>query len=211
LIRTGNATDVATVIGCTTDEMLAFMFFDPDLWALGIDDVVQRLQPLLGDEASKVVSAYQAIRPADSPTSLLIAVSTDAKFRIPHVRLAEAKVQAGGAPTYMYAFAWGQPDPTGTIRSLHGMDMPFFFDNIEKAPVAAGPHAEALVKTMSGSLTAFAHTGNPCHEGLTAWPAYTLERRTTLFFDVQPKVEDDPRGTERICWERIQLSGIGGA
>ncbi len=211
LIRTGNAREVATVIGCTTDEMLAFMFLDPDLWTLGIDNVVQRLQPVLGDEASKVVSAYQAIRSDDSPSSLLIAISTDAKFRIPHIRIAEAKVEAGGAPAYMYAFAWGQPDPSGTIRSPHGMDMPYFFDNIEKAPVAAGPHAEPLVKTMSGSLAALARTGNPNHEALPSWPAYTLDRRTTLCFDVAPAVEDDPRGAERACWPGISLSGLGGA
>ena len=191
--------------------MLAFMFFDPDLWTLGIDNVVQRLQPVLGDEASKVVLAYQAIRPHDSPTSLLIAISTDAKFRIPHIRTAEAKVEAGGAPAYMYAFAWGQPDPNGTIRSPHGMDMPYFFDNIEKAPAAAGHHAEPLVKTMSGSLAALAHTGNPNHAALPSWPAYTLDRRTTLCFHVTPTVEDDPGGAERACWHGISLNGLGGA
>jgi para-nitrobenzyl esterase len=210
LIRAGSAREVATVIGCTSDEMLAFMFSDPDLWTLEIDSVVQRLRLILGDRAPEVVSAYQAARPGDSPSSLLIAISTDAKFRIPAIRIAEAKVGAGGEPTYMYSFDWGQPDASGAIRSPHGTDMPYFFDNIGKAPVANGPHAEPLVRIMSGSLAAFARTGNPNHELLPSWPAYAPGRRATLRFDVVPSVEDDPQGSQRACWRGISLNGLGG-
>jgi para-nitrobenzyl esterase len=211
LIRAGNAREVTTVSGCTTDEILAFMLFDPDLWILGIDAVVERLEPALGDQAQKVVSDYQAIRPDDSPSSLLIAIATDIKFRIPHIRMTEAKIEAGGSPAYVYAFGWGFPDPTGVIRSVHGTDMPYFFDNLEKAPAAAGPHAEELVKVMSGSLAAFAHTGSPNHQALPLWPAYTLDRRATMCFDAAPAVADDPLGAERGCWRGITLNGLGGA
>ena len=138
-IRSGNGSDVVVVVGCTTDEMLAFMFFDPDLWTLGLEDVSDRLRSLLGEDAPRIVSSYQAIRPDLSPTSLLVAISTDAKFRIPAIRVAEAKVGGGGAPVYMYAYAWGHPDPGGTVRAPHGLDMPYFFDNVDKAPIAAGP------------------------------------------------------------------------
>src|SRR5258708_3527073 len=40
LIRAGSTGEVAAFIGCTNDEMLAFMFADPDLWTLGRDNVV---------------------------------------------------------------------------------------------------------------------------------------------------------------------------
>jgi para-nitrobenzyl esterase len=119
-------------------------------------------------------------------------VATDAKFRIPHIRVAEAKIEGGGAPAYMYSFAWGYPDPIGTVRSPHGVDMPYFFDNLEVAPAANGPQAETLVKAMSGTLTALAHAGDPNHEALPLWPVYTLDRRSTLRFDVVPGVVDDP-------------------
>jgi para-nitrobenzyl esterase len=211
LILAGNARETATVSGCTTDEMLAFMLFDPDLWTLGIDSVVERLEPVLGDQAQKIVSDYQAIRPDDTPSSLLIAIATDAKFRIPHIRMTEAKIEAGGMPAYVYAFGWGYGDPNGVIRSLHGTDMPYFFDNLEKAPAAAGPHAEELVKVMSGSLATFARTGSPNHEALPLWPAYTLDRRATMRFDAAPAVEDDPLDAERGCWRGITLNGLGGA
>ncbi len=211
LIRGGNASDVAVVVGCTTDEMLAFMFFDPDLWTLGMEDVSDRLRSLLGDDAPRMVSSYQAIQPERSPTSLLVAVATDAKFRLPAIRVAEAKVEGGGAPVYMYAYAWGHPDPSGTTRAPHGLDMPYFFDNVDKAPIAEGLQAEPLVQATSGALIALAHTGDPGHAALPPWPAYTLDRRATLRFDVTSTVEDDPLGAERACWDDVALTGLGGS
>ena len=209
-IRGGNASDVVVVVGCTTDEMLAFMFFDPDLWTLGFEDVSDRLRLLLGEDTPRIVSSYRAIRPDQSPTSLLVAISTDAKFRIPAIRVAEAKIEGGGAHVYMYAYAWGHPDPGGTVRAPHGLDMPFFFDNVDKAPIAAGPQAESLAKATSGALIALALTGDPSHAALPAWPAYTLDRRATLRFDVPSTVEDDPLGAERACWDDVALTGLGG-
>jgi para-nitrobenzyl esterase len=210
LVRGGNAREVTTMIGCTTDEMLAFLFFDPDLWTLTIEGVHERLRPMLGGDTERVVASYQAIRPGDTPTSLLIAIASDARFRIPGVRLAEAHAESGGAGTSMYLFAWGHPDPAGTVRSPHGLDMPYFFDNVEKAAIARGPQGPPLVEAMSGALIALARTASPAHEALPAWPGYTLDRRSTMRFDLPPAVVDDPNGAERACWDGITLSGLDG-
>jgi para-nitrobenzyl esterase len=208
-IRSGLAEGVTVVAGCTTDEMLAFMFFDPDLWTLTLDAVRARIAPLLGDNTNPALTAYQAARPDDSPTSLLIAIATDFKFRLPHIRIAEAKIEGGGAPAHMYEFAWGHPDPTGRVRAPHGTDMPYFFDNLDKAPIAAGPHAEGLARAMSGSLAALATTGTPHHDLLPAWPPYSLSERPTMRFDVNPTVRRDPGRAERAFWDDTVLDGIG--
>jgi para-nitrobenzyl esterase len=210
LIRAGNAKDVPVVVGCTRDEMLSFMYGDPDLWTLGIKDVRARLQPLLEENVEKILTSYQLIDPSKSPTSLLVAIATDARFGIPHIRMAEAKIEGGGAPAYLYSFAWGRPDPTGTIRSGHGSDMPYFFDNVEKATIATGPQGQPLTKAMSGALVALARMGDPNHEDLPHWPAYTVGLRSTMRFDVPPTVEDDPRSAERAAWDGISLAGLGG-
>jgi para-nitrobenzyl esterase len=208
LIRTGSAKDVTVVSGCTNDEMISFLYSDPDLWTLTIEDVRARFQSVLGEDAERVIDSYQAADPTQSPSSLLIAIATDVRFRIAHIRIAEAKVEGGGAPTYQYCFAWGRPDPAGTIRSGHGSDMPYFFDNVDKASIAAGPQAEPLTKTMSGALVALARTGDPNHEALPHWPAYGVDQRSTMRFDVTPTVEHDPRSGERASWEGIPLVGI---
>jgi para-nitrobenzyl esterase len=210
LVRSGNAKDVTVVVGCTHDEMLAFLYAVPDLWTLDIDDVRNRLLSILGENVDRVIASYQDIGAGQTPTSLLVAIATDAKFRIPHIRMAEAKIEGGGEPTYMYSFDWGRPDPTGTVRAGHGSDMPYFFDNVEKASIASGPQGEPLTKAMSEALVALARTGDPNHEDLPNWPAYSVEDRATMRFDVPASVECDPRGVERSTWEGISLDGLGG-
>jgi para-nitrobenzyl esterase len=210
LVRRGNARDVSTVIGCTADEMFAFLAFDPGLWTLTLDGVHERLRPMLGADTERIVSSYQAIRPGETPASLLTAITTDAKFRVPSIRLAEAHAESGGAGTHMYLFGWGHPGPNGTSWSPHGLDMPYFFDNVDKAAIAQGPQAQPLTEAMSGALIALARTASPAHQAIPDWPAYTLDRRPTMRFDLPPAVVDDPNGAERACWNGIILSGPDG-
>ncbi len=133
---------------------------------------------------------------------------TDATMRVPHIRLSEARIQAGGAPVWMYLFQWGQPDPSGRRWSAHGSDMPYFFDNVDKAPLAAGPHADELVASMSGALVSLAYTGDPNHDKLAEWPPYTLENRYTMLFDTPSSVGSDPFGAERLSWAEVPLDGL---
>jgi para-nitrobenzyl esterase len=208
-IAAGSADAVPVVSGCTTDEMLAFMMSDPNMWALDETGLRARIEPILGPHADTILSGYQAARPNESPTSLLIAIATDYSMRMPHIRLAEARLSANNAPTWMYLFAWGHPDPTGRIRSAHGSDMPYFFDNVEQAPIAAGPHAAPLVADMSGALASLAHNGDPNHDGLSHWPHYELHQRHTMCFDLPSKAQSDPYGAERRCWDGITIGGLG--
>lgn len=209
-LRAGHSADVVLVTGCTTDEVLAFLGSDPGLWTLNEQDLRERVQPLLADATDAVVRAYRAALPDESPASLLLAIATDGVFRMPHILQAEAKAAGGGKPAYLYAFAWGHPDPTGRVRALHGLDMPYFFDNVEVAPIAAGPHAVPLVNAMAGALAALAHTASPGHDGLPSWPAYSTDDRATMRFDVEPTVVPDLLGAQRRCWDGIRVVGLTG-
>jgi para-nitrobenzyl esterase len=207
-IELGIAANIPLVSGCTTDEMMAFLIGDPEFWSITEQGLRDRVKTFLGESTDPIIAGYRAIRPDDTPTSLLIAITSDATMRIPHVRLSEAKLAGGGAPTWMYSFAWGHPDPTGRVRSGHGSDMPYFFDNVDKASLAAGPHAVPLVTATSRALTAFAYSGDPNHDELPEWPSYTLEVRSTMRFDTPSLVEADPNGVERLCWDGVPLGGL---
>ena len=43
-------------------------------------------------------------------------------------------------------------------------------------------------------------SGNPNHEGIPDWPPYSVERRPTMMFDNQCRVENDPYRAERMAW-----------
>src|SRR5262249_57741552 len=85
-------------------------------------------------------------------------------------RMGVAMTAGRGRPPYMYLFAWGGPSADGKVRAGHGSDMPFFFDNIDRAPLMAGAHAQPLVSAMSGALVALARTGDPNHASLPHSP-----------------------------------------
>ena len=86
--------------------------------------------------------------------------------------------------------------------------MPYFFDNVDKAPIAGGPQADQLVAAMSGALVSLAYTGDPNHDELPKWPRYTLDDRLTMVFDATSSVQHDPFGAERLLWEGVPLGAL---
>ena len=76
------------------------------------------------------------------------------------------------------------------------------FDNVSKAREMVGePSAEtaALTKSMSESWLAFARTGDPNNPAIPPWPAYDLQNRHVMLFDVTPTCERDPHAPERLA------------
>jgi para-nitrobenzyl esterase len=207
-LQLGASASIPVVSGCTTDEMLAFLVTDPEFGSITEQGLRDRLTKLLGEHTDAILAGYKSIRPEDDPTSLLVATITDATMRVPHIRLSEARLQAGGAAVWMYLFAWGFPDATGRRWSAHGTDMPYFFDNVDKAAIAQGDHSGQLVAAMSGALVSLAYTGDPNHEELVKWPTYTLDDRPTMIFDTPSSVRSDPFGAERLVWRDVPLGNL---
>ena len=56
---------------------------------------------------------------------------------------------------------------------------------------------------MSLAWASFAHNGNPDHAGIPHWPTYSLKERSTMIFDVQCIVVNDPNKEIR---EILQVS-----
>jgi para-nitrobenzyl esterase len=65
------------------------------------------------------------------------------------------------------------------------------------------PERITLAEKVSGAWLAFARSGNPNHQGLPEWPTYDKEKRATMVFGTECKVENDPRGEERQAWDEI--------
>ena len=67
----------------------------------------------------------------------------------------------------------------------HTSEIPFVFNNIDKADttIGGGEEAQLLSDRMSQAWINFARTGNPSVEGLPEWEAYTPEGGATMIFD----------------------------
>jgi para-nitrobenzyl esterase len=200
-VRSGTAPDVPLLVGTTLDEATLFMAGEPALTdpsRLSEDDLPRRAR-ILGDRAESLLAAYRASRPESAPIDRLIAVQTDATMRMPSIRLAERKLEGGEAPVWMYLFTWA----AGPMRSAHGFELPFVFDNIHDPVIHPSESRQRLADAMSGAWLAFARHGDPDHDGLDHWPPYDLESRPTMIFGREScAVEHDPYGAEREAWLR---------
>ena len=210
-LRDGSAPDVPLMIGCTRDEATLFIATDPafrDPTKLDDAALERRLDRYgVGDQRQQILAAYRANRPDDTNTDLYIAILTDQLMRVPSIRLAEDRIAGGSAPVYMFLFAWA----AGPLRSCHGFEIPFVFDNVGGDVMHSSPSRQQLADEMSEAWLAFGRTGDPSHDGIGDWPAYDLERRTTMIFDRgSSATQDDPWRSDRVAWDGVAIRGISG-
>lgn len=144
------------------------------------------------EAAPKLIEASRRGHPGAKPCDLF-ALWQSSGVRRAALRQASAKAAQGAAPVYLYEFAWNTPVLDGRIRSYHCAELPFVFDNTDRCDAATGggPSARALAAKMSEAWVRFARTGNPNHNGLPPWPAYTAEKHPTMVFDNACKVAYD--------------------
>jgi para-nitrobenzyl esterase len=63
--------------------------------------------------------------------------------------------------------------------------------------------ARRVSDTMQRALLAFARAGDPNYAGMSRWEPYSPPRRQTMVFDLESKLQDDPRGAERRLFEKV--------
>jgi para-nitrobenzyl esterase len=209
-LRDGTAPDVPIMIGCTRDEATLFVAGDPafrDPSKLDQAALERRLDRFgLGAERDQILAAYQANRPDDSLVDLYIAILTDRMMRIPSIKMAELAVAGGTAPVYMFLFCWA----AGPMRSGHGYEIPFVFDNVGGPMLRSTPAREKLATEMSESWLAFARDGDPVNDAVGDWPTYDPVDRATMIFDRgESHLENDPWSADRQAWEGLPVRGIG--
>jgi para-nitrobenzyl esterase len=198
-----SAASVPLMIGTNKDEAALFMAGDPRRRRLEDHELIERLRPMLGDRMEEILAVYRQQRPNDTPWELLIGISSE-RTRLASIQLAERKAAGGPAPVYMYLFTWESDALGGLFKSAHAMEIPFVFDQPDSAPMTgAKPDRAELAAAMSAAWATFARTGNPNHDGIPTWPAFTAENKETMLFDVPCKVENDPRREERLVWRDL--------
>jgi para-nitrobenzyl esterase len=200
--------DIPLLIGTTETEVTFFpgQIIDP------IDDaklhasVKQTLRKATDAQVDQLIAAYRAGRPKDSNTDLHLIIASDAGFRAGVLTEADRKAQQAKAAVYQYYFTWRSPVRDGKLRSFHTLEIPFVFDVVDAASsmTGKGPERQALADRMSKAWVAFARTGNPNHAGLPKWGTFDTKQRTTMVFDNECKVVNDPHGEELRLLRSIQ-------
>jgi para-nitrobenzyl esterase len=155
------------------------------------EKVIEYLKGIYKDKTDAFVTAFDKAYPNTKMPSDMIDV--DFMFRPGSIKFANIKsALEGGAPTYMYLFAWDSPVLDGILKSAHCMEIAFVFNNIYRNEEYNGgtPEAYALAKKVSKTWAAFAKTGNPNNADIPELKPYTEENGETLIIDNTIEVKD---------------------
>lgn len=172
-------TRIPMIIGNCADE--GTLFTPPESGLFDLDDAGLR-ERLAGagipeGEIGPLLELYRKAHPEATPSDLWFRIATDRGARWNATRQAERKLMRGGAPVYLYYFAWNTPSDGGRLRAWHTAELPLVMG------LTLYPESEALSRQLGGAWALFARTGDPSQPGLP-WPAYTPEGRPTMVFDV---------------------------
>ncbi|MEM6765833.1 MAG: carboxylesterase/lipase family protein [Bacteroidota bacterium] len=179
--------DIPLLVGTVKNEFMASLFLNmPNASEQQVRGLIQMQQ---GEKTEDFIAAVKEAYPDDThPTDLM---DVDAIFRPGAVYQANEKSEiTDGASVYMYLFSWQSPVMDGKYKAVHCMELPFVFDNIDRAEnmTGGGEEAHVLADKVSQAWINFARTGNPNHAKIPVWEAYTSENGTTMFFDNECQV-----------------------
>ncbi len=194
-IAEGLGSGVAVMTGSNHDETT--------LWGYGEVDEDKLARHAAAYGAADVLDVYRRTRHGASPEALMVAMTTDHMFRIPAIRLVEARLAADArSRNWMYLFNWKSRAFEGRLGATHALEIPFAFDNLDKPGVSIflgpGEKPQHVAQTMHKAWTAFVRDGHP------GWSAYDTDDRLTMCFDDTSELVADPDGEERQAWEGLR-------
>ena len=198
-IAAGQGRDVRLLAGSNRDEARLFLV------AAGTIDLIDR--PSLGAAAAAYglseddLAVYQGNRPGASPGDLLAAVISDWFFRIPAIRVAEARAASAGSSTWMYRFDHPAPEDNHRLGACHAAEIPFVFGTAGRddvRPLIGDTSSQAVADQAHQVWVRFITNENP------GWPPYETTRRTTGLLTEALTAADDPAGDERVRWDGIR-------
>jgi len=195
----GQGGNVPLLIGSNRDEARLFLV------AANTIDLID--EPALAAVAGAYglsgegLAVYRAGRPGASPGDLLAAVISDWFFRIPPIRVAEARAAAGASDTWMYRFDHPEPADNHRFGACHAAEIPFVFDTArrpELRPLIGDTPSAAVADQAHRVWVDFIASGDP------GWARYDVERRTMGLLSDTVTAADDPDGAERTLWDGIR-------
>jgi para-nitrobenzyl esterase len=128
-------------------------------------------------------------------------VITDWFFRVPPIRVAEARAASGAGNTWMYRFDHPAPADNHGFGACHAAEIPFAFDTAareELRPLIGDAPSQAVAESTHRVWVDFITGGAP------GWAPYESDRRATALLTASVTPADDPSGDERALWEGIR-------
>jgi para-nitrobenzyl esterase len=188
----GPSDNVALLIGATESE---FEFEFERFIDTTDDSTLETAARLLGLGEPGLL-AYRTAHPQLPDAMLIGHLATDRTFRIPALRLAEARAARPAA--YLYDFRWRSTSKRFPhLGAGHCVDVPFAFDLLAApgvSEVLGDNPPDSLAEVMHRAWVEFIYYGHP------GWPRYDRDQRLTMIYCEASRVESDPLRFERSVW-----------
>jgi len=196
-IAAGSAADIDLLVGSNTEETRLFFVSDGSIDRI-TDHALAAIAGAYGLSAEGL-STYRAAHPGASAGELLSAIQTDWYWRIPALRMADAHARSASSSTFMYEFGWRSPQFGGRLGAAHSVEIPFVFDTLGLGtePLLGANPPQSLATEMHRIWVAFAT------EGDCGWPKYDLVRRSTMHFDTDSEVVENPLALKLRVWDGL--------
>ena len=144
--------------------------------------VMVKLKEKYGSKAEDVLEAFVKAYPHKIPAD---AYFLDTMFRLGALETARKKADQNGAPVYSYIFTYESPVMDGVGMAWHCAEIPYVLNNAEliKTATGGGDCAKTLAHLASLAWISFAYTGDPNHDWIPKWPAFTSNEGATMIMD----------------------------
>ncbi len=199
---------VPMMLGTTRTELSNQLGRDEAIYDMTETEMLTRIARFFPPEdVSSLVSVFKKSNPSANSTELYFLMTSWRSYVQNATVMAEARAEMNGGdnPTWMYNVTWKSPAEGGRRYSQHTLDLPFMFDNVDRALHLTGPESEEtryMAEAMSEAWLAFARTGDPNHKMIPRWSPYGLNTRNVMHFDVPAEQVSDPFREEREFMRR---------
>ena len=198
LFEKGVSADIPLLTGTNTDETT--------LW--GTNQIPEeKLHKWLGNYVSEPTPYIEALRQDRGEISageIALAVSTDYTFRIPAIRMAEARESHGGE-SWMYEFDWKSKAFNGLLGSCHALEIPFTFGTLDAKGtelfLGTSDLPNHVGDVMHTAWAAFIREGNLSTNALGEWPTYERSEGKVMRFADETSLLSNPWPAARESWE----------
>jgi len=199
--------DVVLMTGCTNDDAKLNALFNPPVFKYTFGELPDRIMELgyTKEEAEELIDIYRRALPEDSTASdYYTSLLNDKKNLEAAASRSAARAKVGAAPTYTFVFCNRCNNPD--FKAIHGVDVPFVFDNYLYAPEMWNANnrtgAEKLSEAAGAAWASFARSGNPSNALMPTWKPYDEVNRYTMLMDYECRLVSDYRQESRLFFEK---------
>ncbi len=149
------------MVGWNEDEYIFFAMVgnDKGVFTISDNELQTRLDKDYGENSKIVYETYKKANPGLTPGQIYIAIRSITMMGLGSIRIAERKSQQGGAPAYLYNFGYKSnnkvPGTNFETGTMHALDIPFKFYNVESGMPGTKPDRFDAAKNMSAVMDQF--------------------------------------------------------